>query len=79
MLQVVGGYLAICGVLASTPDGMKQMLQLSGMKSLLQSTMLHSNPNTLLSACSITMKVLFAITSLYFLSALNLILGGPAS
>jgi hypothetical protein len=33
------------------------MLQLSGMSTLMQATLLNSDPNTLLSACSITIKV----------------------
>jgi len=44
-------------VLASVADGLKHMLQLSGMSTLMQATLLNSDPNTLLSACSITIKV----------------------
>jgi len=55
--QVVGGYLSICGVLSSTQDGFKHMLQLSGMSTLLQASLRSSDPSTLLSACNIAIKV----------------------
>jgi hypothetical protein len=67
LFQVVGSYLAICGLLAGTPDGLKQMLQLSGMSTLLQATLLNSDPKTLLSACNITIKVCSVISSNTFL------------
>ena len=67
-MQVVGGYLSICGMLCSTQDGFKHMLQLSGMSTLLQASLRSSDPSTLLSACNIAIKVYHAHNHRAFLS-----------